>query len=264
MGRPPPGNEDRQAVDDKDNVRLGEGPEGERWEHQFPVHGCLEFEARAGRALAADAKNALEGRNVGDQPVRPRRQDCQEQGRRQPCFDRLEESPVGAAVGRVVKQKGPVNPAGNKPAGAQRDAGRSFRAEEGSPVVQKGLPGGDLQCVVDGRISKGNVGVGCQIDPDRVLHVDNVVHRIELLDGVRDGHLGVVEESLDDRVVDGVGRKGIQEQNSNVTGHDELVFRRRGKFEEAVLEFFGKLPIAVAGIAIGIAIVIVVFARGNV
>ncbi len=104
-----------------------------------------------------------------DEPVRPGGQTRQQEGRRDPGLNRLGQNLNGAAIGRVIEQKGPVEPPSNKPAGAQSDAGGSLRAKEGSPVIQKGFPGGDLQGVIDGGVPKGHVWIAGQIDPYRVL-----------------------------------------------------------------------------------------------
>jgi hypothetical protein len=277
VGRPPPRHEDRQAVDDEQNIGLGEGQKGHhRQQHRTEglvgaaafcchCHGGLELAqpggGAVGRALACDAKETLQGRNVPDQPVRPGRQARQQQRRRQPRLDGLGQGLVGPAVRRVVEHKGLVEPPGDQPAGAQGDTGRSLRAQERPPVVEEGFPGADLQGPVDGGVRERDVRVGRQVDPDGVLEVDNVLQRINLFDGLRDGHAGVVEEARDDRVVNGVGRKGVQKENGNVARHDELVFRRRGEFEKAILEFFGKVRSAVV---IDIVNDIAVIVRGNV
>mmetsp|Transcript_17766 Transcript_17766/g.49222 ORF Transcript_17766/g.49222 Transcript_17766/m.49222 type:complete len:276 (-) Transcript_17766:616-1443(-) len=202
VGRPPPGNQHREAVDDEQHVRLRQ-------------HDAA--------SVALDAQDRLQDRHVSHQRVRPGRTPGQQQCRRHPRLDRFRQRLFGRAIRRVVVGKGPVDPPGNQPAGAEGDAGGSLRAQQRPPVVEEGLAGADLQGVVHGGVAKGNVRIGGQIDPDRGLELDHVVEGIELVDGLGDGPLGVLQEAPDDGVVDRVAGKGVEKERENVPRHDELV-----------------------------------------
>mmetsp|Transcript_403 Transcript_403/g.906 ORF Transcript_403/g.906 Transcript_403/m.906 type:complete len:377 (-) Transcript_403:361-1491(-) len=261
MGRPPPSNQHRQTIDDEQYIGLREALPQDQRQQQHVVaaarshRGAFRGSRRRNGGskghrlvpVAGHAKDRLEGRDVPDQPVGPGGKTRHQHRRRHPRLHGLGQRPGRGTVQRIVVAKGPVEVPGDQPAGTERNAGRSLRAQEWSPVVQQGFPGADLEGVVDGGVPEGNVRVRGQVDPDRVLEVYHVVEGVEFFDGLRDGHRRVVQESPDDGVVDGMARKGVQKENGDVARHDELVLGGRGDhpFENLVAEALRDLGEAV-------------------